>query len=283
MSTTPNVPRPAATERPDPQQLTGAAAAVWAALNAQPGATSVALAQAAGAGRSTTTKALRVLEQMGLARYETSTAGGRGRPVNYWYAAPAPDNDPSPSMATPQEPSPESITDPEPAAPHADDSAHAAEPPTCGNDGLGHGETHTDEPDTNADVEQTGHEAQPGAMREADRETGSDNSPIPEPAPTPPVEGTVPPGAPEAIPPTAVSGGDRVRLAPGALRQMVIDHLTAHPSEAFTATRISRVIAKSSGAIANALATLVRQGIAEQVTERPRTYRLATAPVSSDA
>ncbi|MER6145407.1 hypothetical protein ABT174_36190 [Streptomyces sparsogenes] len=64
---------------------------------------------------------------------------------------------------------------------------------------------------------------------------------------------------------------------------MVIDHLTAHPDEAFTATRISRVIAKSSGAIANALATLARQGIAEQVTERPRTYRLATAPVSSDA
>jgi hypothetical protein len=283
MSTTPNVPRPAATERPDPQQLTGAAAAVWAALNAQPGATSIALAQAAGAGRSTTTKALRVLEQMGLARYETSTAGGRGRPVNYWYATPAPDNDANASTDTPQEPSPETITDPEPAAPHADNSAHAAELPTCGDDGPGHGEAHTDEPDTNADAEQTGHEAQSGPMEEADRETGSDSSPTPAPAPTPPVEGTVPPGAPEAVPPTAVSGGDRVRLAPGALRQMVIDHLIAYPSEAFTATRISRVIAKSSGAIANALATLVRQGIAEQVTERPRTYRLATAPGSGDA
>ncbi|MFD8723896.1 hypothetical protein ACFV2H_39580 [Streptomyces sp. NPDC059629] len=49
-----------------------------------------------------------------------------------------------------------------------------------------------------------------------------------------------------------------------------------HPDEAFTATKISRVIEKSSGAIANALATLARQGIAEQASERPRTYRLTT-------
>lgn len=69
--------------------------------------------------------------------------------------------------------------------------------------------------------------------------------------------------------------GRKVRLAPGALRQMVIDHLSAHPEEAFTATRISRVIEKSSGAIANALVTLTKQGIAEQASEQPRTYRLA--------
>ncbi|MFF4145661.1 hypothetical protein ACFY0A_30840 [Streptomyces sp. NPDC001698] len=65
------------------------------------------------------------------------------------------------------------------------------------------------------------------------------------------------------------------RLAPGGLRQLVIDHLNAHPSEAFTATRISRLIDRSSGAIANALATLAKQGLAEQVTDRPRTYRAA--------
>ncbi|MFD8723911.1 hypothetical protein ACFV2H_39655 [Streptomyces sp. NPDC059629] len=70
--------------------------------------------------------------------------------------------------------------------------------------------------------------------------------------------------------------GEKKRLAPGALRHMVIDHLQAHPDEAFTATKISRVVEKSSGAIANALITLARQGIAEQVSERPRTYRLAT-------
>ncbi|MER6049073.1 hypothetical protein ABT168_16740 [Streptomyces sp. NPDC001793] len=71
------------------------------------------------------------------------------------------------------------------------------------------------------------------------------------------------------------------RLAPGALRQMVIDHLHAHPDEAFTATRISRIIEKSSGAIANALVKLAAAGIAEQVTDRPRTFRL-TQPNQSD-
>lgn len=68
----------------------------------------------------------------------------------------------------------------------------------------------------------------------------------------------------------------KTRMAPGALRQKVIDHLQAHPDDAFTATRISRVIERSSGAIANAPATLARQGIAEQVNDTPRTYRLAT-------
>jgi hypothetical protein len=76
-------------------------------------------------------------------------------------------------------------------------------------------------------------------------------------------------------PATALTGGNK-RLAPGGLRQLVIDHLNTHPNEAFTATRISRTIDRSSGAIANALEKLVRQSIAEQVSERPRTYRLAT-------
>ncbi|WAP59132.1 hypothetical protein [Streptomyces sp. S465] len=43
------------TNQPDPAQLSGATAAVWAALNNQPGTTSTALAQVAGVGRSTTT------------------------------------------------------------------------------------------------------------------------------------------------------------------------------------------------------------------------------------
>jgi DNA-binding IclR family transcriptional regulator len=58
---------------------------------------------------------------------------------------------------------------------------------------------------------------------------------------------------------------------------MVLDHLQAHPEEAFTATAISRVIGKSSGAIANALVTLARQGITKQISDKPRTYRWAAA------
>ncbi|MGW4045151.1 hypothetical protein [Streptomyces sp. NPDC004721] len=40
-----------------------------------------------------------------------------------------------------------------------------------------------------------------------------------------------------------------------------IDHLNAHPGEAFTTTRITRMINRSTGVIANALATLAKQGL----------------------
>ncbi|WP_049580608.1 MarR family transcriptional regulator [Streptomyces sp. SBT349] len=75
---------------------------------------------------------------------------------------------------------------------------------------------------------------------------------------------------------------EKKRLAPGELRQLVIGHLTAHPDEAFTSTGISRVIEKSSGAIANALVTLTKQGIAQQVNETPRRYQLATTTADAD-
>ncbi|MFG3371147.1 hypothetical protein ACIPWY_03665 [Streptomyces sp. NPDC090032] len=42
------------------------------------------------------------------------------------------------------------------------------------------------------------------------------------------------------------------------------------------------MIERSSGAIANALAILARQGIAEQVSDTPRTYRLATPETATE-
>ncbi|MGX1757204.1 hypothetical protein ACWIG5_09890 [Streptomyces lydicus] len=56
---------------------------------------------------------------------------------------------------------------------------------------------------------------------------------------------------------------------------MVIDHLQAQPNEAFTATKSSCVIEKSSGMIANALVKLVGLGIAEQVSDQPRMFQLS--------
>ncbi|MER8160240.1 hypothetical protein [Streptomyces sp. NPDC094472] len=272
MSTTPNPPHLAPTDRPDPQQLTGATAAVWSALNSQPGATSTTLARAAGVGRSTTTKALRALEQIGLARREIPAAEDRGRPTHHWYATPAPDKDTSSSRDTSDGPSTENSAGPEPATPHADDPTHTAQPPAYSDDTPRHGQAHANDPD----AEQMASDA----TDEAEQKTGSDSSPTPTPALAPAAssEGTVQPGTPEGDRPTTLPSQEKIRLAPGALRQMVIDHLTAHPDEAFTATRISRIIEKSSGAIANALATLAKQGIAEQVTEHPRTYRHTARP-----
>ncbi|MEN8652379.1 hypothetical protein ABCR94_17685 [Streptomyces sp. 21So2-11] len=127
--------------------------------------------------------------------------------------------------------------------------------------------------------------AHPGpAAAEAQTDTSDTTDSTPPAAPTPNAADTATgkntstpapatPAAPVPVP-TATATGSK-RLAPGGLRQMVIDHLTAHPTEAFTATGISRMIDRSSGAIANALATLTQQGLAEQVTDRPRTYRRA--------
>ncbi|MBQ0863073.1 hypothetical protein [Streptomyces sp. RK75] len=61
---------------------------------------------------------------------------------------------------------------------------------------------------------------------------------------------------------------------------MVTAFLTAHPDEAFTATKISRRLEHSSGAIANSLAALAKSGIARQVSEYPRRYQYA--PPQSD-
>ncbi|GAA0475557.1 winged helix DNA-binding protein [Streptomyces olivaceiscleroticus] len=63
---------------------------------------------------------------------------------------------------------------------------------------------------------------------------------------------------------------------------MVVDHLQVHPGDAFTATRLSRVIERSSGAIANALVTLLKQGLVEQVSDKPRTYQLVSTEANTD-
>ncbi|GGT43800.1 hypothetical protein ACFFV7_33255 [Nonomuraea spiralis] len=69
--------------------------------------------------------------------------------------------------------------------------------------------------------------------------------------------------------------GDRSASRP--LRPDVAAHLMKHPSLAFTANEIAKVLGRSSGAVANALDTLARNGEAELVSERPNRFR-ATNP-----
>ncbi|GAA0523638.1 MULTISPECIES: hypothetical protein [Streptomyces] len=249
---------------PDLTQLSGATAAVWAALNNQPGTTSTTLAQAAGAGQSTTTKALRYFEQTGLASRESAAPDGSGRPVNYWYPTPTPDPDTSTAPDTTDEP-PNADNDSHEQE-HHDHPAPTAESPAPEDDTSEHDDADEDE--------------QRGSASEPSQGVESDDAPAPVSEP-PTREAASGHTRTEEPQPTVNQSGHRTRLAPGALRQMVIGHLTAHPNEAFTATRISRIIEKSSGAIANALVTLTKQGITEQVTERPRTYRITAAATRS--
>ncbi|MEY9936985.1 helix-turn-helix domain-containing protein [Streptacidiphilus sp. MAP5-3] len=64
------------------------------------------------------------------------------------------------------------------------------------------------------------------------------------------------------------------RLGQGGLRALVLDYLQCHSEDPTSPTKIARALGRSSGAVANALVTLVNLGQAEMVTSKPRTYRL---------
>ena len=73
----------------------------------------------------------------------------------------------------------------------------------------------------------------------------------------------------------ALGGRTTPAARPGGLRGKVLAHLEDHPDATFTPHEIHKVLGNSSGAIANALDTLVKRGEAELAAERPRRFRLA--------
>ena len=73
----------------------------------------------------------------------------------------------------------------------------------------------------------------------------------------------------------AASGRRAPATRPGALRDLVEEHLRKLPDTAFTPHQIGKVLTRSAGAVANALDKLVSLGIAELATEKPRSFRLA--------
>ena len=82
----------------------------------------------------------------------------------------------------------------------------------------------------------------------------------------------------------AALGGRKTPAArPGGLRDKVLAHLDAHPDGQFTPHEIHKVLGNSSGAIANALDTLVKLGDAELATEKPRRFRRAAKSATSPA
>lgn len=268
--------------------LTGAAASVYTELvnlTDDEGATAAELALAAGLGRSTTGKALVTLEDNGLAVRTRGGHDGPRRTPDRWRAAPTPKTSRSDGPGTPEptngEPEPSPADTPEPDTSHthsqsstvgetAPDNAQTSDSTeTSGTAAASAADVPQDPPPQ--DEKHTVEDAADGADMHGD---SAGNSPEPEGAPAPQARPEQLTAAPAKM---AVPAGEKKRLAPGGLRQMVIDHLSAHPGEVFTATKISRVIEKSSGAIANALDKLVKQGIAEQASDRPRTYRLATS------
>ena len=79
----------------------------------------------------------------------------------------------------------------------------------------------------------------------------------------------------------AIGGRKAPAVRPGGLRDKVLAHLDAHPGGEFTPHEIHKVIGHSSGAIANALETLVKLGEAEVAAEKPRRFRRAAQPAGA--
>ncbi|MHB1929419.1 MAG: hypothetical protein ACYCUG_08385 [Acidimicrobiales bacterium] len=103
---------------------------------------------------------------------------------------------------------------------------------------------------------------------------------------------SLPPAAPTAEEPAPTNGepdddllplGDKGkgRLGKGELHGLVAARLTAEPTSEFTPTRLAGLLGRSAGAIGNALARMVDEGLAVQTASAPRRYQ--HAPTTSQA
>ncbi|WP_280385111.1 hypothetical protein [Nocardia wallacei] len=134
-------------------------------------------------------------------------------------------------------------------------------------------------------------DAEPGSDTASTATESADDAPTPEPAPgtqappEPPAAGptggeTTAPATdtPDGGPDAAVGQQESPeRLAPGALRGQVEDHLREAPAgKEFTPHDIGKALGRSSGAVHNALVKLTDLGTARQTCARPKKFTLAT-------
>ena len=319
------------------------AAAVWAALSANPGATTAVIADAAGTGRPAARDALLAMEAAGTA---TRVKGGKpGTPDTWTLAEPTqPGADPAPEDGQGGQPvgspdgadggkaaagtGPGGTAQPGDPAPRGDDTqarASAAPDPTTGqpepNDDTPAGDGHQDavpgEQEGRA-VPDSGDTQDPDdgdAPHDEDgpADAGGEAGDAPDPALVTDLTerldqikaaaeeaGTVLAGSGDLR--TVLAGLDEIAeqaaqarralkaaiggrkapaVRPGGLRDKVLAHLVAHPDGEFTPHEIHKVLGHSSGAIANALDTLVKLGEAEVAADKPRRFRRAAQPAGA--
>ncbi|HEY2261238.1 MAG TPA: hypothetical protein VGI96_01285 [Streptosporangiaceae bacterium] len=321
-------PAPAHRTAPDPGSP---AAAVHAALSANPGGTVAVIASAAGTGKPATRDALLDMEKAGTA---TRVKGSRPGVADTWtLTAPVPDDSGPAAGQDEQASQPSDAADGGPGGsgdggPVQDAGEAAAEVSAAPDAGTGPAGPHDDataggdRADTAPD--EPGDEAAPGGPQEAD---ASDDPPAGD---TPPGSTGEASGAPDPAliaqagegiaqiraaadtAATALAGGADLRRVlagldeiyeqavqarrslkaavggkrtpaarPGGLRDKVLAHLDAHPEDAFTPHEIHKVLGNSSGAIANALDTLVKLGHAELASDKPRRFRRTAQPAAA--
>ena len=312
-------PAPAPDTAPAPDSP---AAAVHAALAANPGGTVTAIADAAGTGKPAARDALLAMEKDGTA---TRAKGARpGIPDTWTLSGHAP-GDAGPADAGPEaeqagQPADGIVSSPDGSG-SSPDGRGGGEP--AGEAGAaktaGPGQQDADAPDGEQDDEAlpgSGDPQEPGdgpSEDPAPEDSGGEAGDAPDPALVSEIIERIDQiraAADEAELVLTASGDLKAALAgldeiyeqaaearrslkaatsgrkapavrPGGLRDKVLAHLTANPDKEFTPHEIHKVIDHSSGAIANALDTLVKLGEAEVATEKPRRFRLAAQPAGA--
>ncbi|MBF6341804.1 hypothetical protein IU450_38885 [Nocardia abscessus] len=230
--------------------------ALWAALRAHPDSTTAALADIAGIGLSTARRLLAQWETAGCAQSHTNLESPRAAKTWTQGAGAPAAIEPDPAPAAPADPGPAEPAVPEPAA------TAPAEPAT---------------PESIA-VEPTA----PEPATPTEQATPADPAPVTAPetavaAPTgddPATPAPVPPAADDGV--AAEPESTVERLPAGALRGQVEDHLRENPGKEFTPHQIGKALARSSGAVHNALVTLTKHGTARQTSAAPKKFTLAS-------
>jgi DNA-binding transcriptional MocR family regulator len=82
--------------------------------------------------------------------------------------------------------------------------------------------------------------------------------------------------APKPAKTTTTKSGE-ARLGSGQLREMVLAHLRGHSDEEFSPSAIAKVLARSSGAVANCCDSLLIAKAVVQTNEKPRRFRIAAS------
>lgn len=276
--------------RPVPDQPTTAVGrtdtegALWAALHAHPNSTAAELSTLAKIGKSTAGKILARWAGEGSVTRTPGIADGGRRAADVWAivetdTTPAVDGSDSGAQAD-GAPADETPRDTTPTVTTLDDQTSA---PTDLNPAGIPVATPAEEEDLTEPADDAPAELAPEATQDttpADVEPEKSEPTATAPASTEASEpgvGTTPNDATVAASDDGKNGTSE-RLAPGALRGMVEDHLRDHPSEQFSPTAIAKALGgKSSGAVSNALDKLVADGVAAKTQDKPRRFALASA------
>ena len=254
---------------------------LWAALHANPNSTAAELSVAAKIGKSTAQKILVKWAGDGSVTRTPGIADGGRRAADVWAISEI-------DTATAPDTAADTGTDGAPADEHTVDTAPADTTPDeqtaapADSDPADNTADVTPAEETLAESADTEPTAAPAPEDAQDTTDATDDAAPGKPAPAnteaaKPADGATPDDATQ----TASDGGTdgtSERLAPGALRGMVEDHLRDHPSEQFGPTAIANALGgKSSGAVSNALDKLVADGVAVKTQDKPRRFGLAPA------